>query len=57
MASVKQPVLVVLNVHPDTDMDKLGPRIKDELTDLGYDVSMGVAIQRTDRVPPGMITG
>jgi hypothetical protein len=52
-----QPVLVVLNVPDDTDLNTLGPRMKEELTDLGYDVQMTVAVQRTDGVPAGMVTG
>jgi hypothetical protein len=52
---MRQPVLVVLDVDPDTDMDQLGRGIEMELRDAGRKVQWAVPVQRTDGVPAGMV--
>lgn len=52
----RQPVLVILEVPDDTDLDQLGRALEMDLRDAGRNVKWAIPVQRTDNVPAGMIT-
>lgn len=52
----RQPVLVILEVPDDTDLDQLGRALEMDLRDAGRNVKWAIPVQRTDGVPAGMMT-
>jgi hypothetical protein len=54
--SMRQPVLVILDVPEGTDIDTLGRSVKQTLRGNGYRVRWVIPVQRTDGVPAGMVT-
>lgn len=49
----RQPVLVVLEVPDDTNLDQLGRDLEMDLRDAGRNVKWAIPVQRTDNVPAG----
>jgi hypothetical protein len=52
---MKQPLLVVLEVDDDTNLDQLGRDVEMDLRDAGRNVKWAIPVQRTDNVPAGAI--
>jgi len=52
----KQPVLLTLRIWDDTDLNRLGEVLEEDLRKAGWDVEWAIPVQRTDGVPAGMVT-
>jgi hypothetical protein len=53
---MQQPVLVILDVDPGTNLDIVAKDMELTLQDRGYRVKWAVPVQRTENVPAGAIT-
>ena len=48
---MKQPILILLEVPEDTNLDQLGRDVEMNLRDAGRQVRFAIPVQRTDGVP------
>jgi hypothetical protein len=53
---MRQPVLVILDIPEDTNLDIMAKDMELTLQDRGYQVKWAIPVQRTDNVPAGAMT-